>query len=72
MTRREYVVRRCAVSTDEFAILSALVSGQTIGEAIGTVSASDHCDVESLSSSLQTWFHRWAAAAYFVSLEMPE
>lgn len=68
MTRRQYVVRRVAVSEAEYCILQELVN--CTDESIGSIldRAAEHWGNE-MQEHLQEWFERWAAAGYFVGLE---
>ena len=69
VTRRDYVVRRSAVSRAEYDLLSALVAGESIGDAITLVAFAPDVDVEALADELQQWFRSWAAAGYFQAVE---
>lgn len=70
VSRRDYVVRRCAVSEAEYVLLSAIVSGSTLGAAIAAVSATTAMDSDQLAASLRDWFCRWAAAAWFSGIRI--
>jgi hypothetical protein len=65
VTRRQFVVRRCAVSPVEYSLLADLVGGATLGTAIESVASHPDADAESLPTMLQTWFQQWASAAFF-------
>jgi hypothetical protein len=73
ISRREYIVRRRAVSPQEFDVLQALADGHTVGQAIEKA-ASDSSDdkLDELAANLRQWFTRWAAAGYFRRLEVAE
>jgi len=71
VTRREYVVRRSAVSRMEYALLTELVAGKPIGPAIERVAAEPGVDNDALAGRLHEWFRDWAAAAYFRGIEIP-
>jgi hypothetical protein len=70
ITRRDYIVRRTAVSGEEFQLLASLVAGKTIGEAILGAMQDSHADSEMLARQLQDGFRHWAAAGYFTSLSL--
>lgn len=71
ITRREYVVRRCAVCELEYALLAALQSGETIGAAIEHVASRPDVSMESLEASLHDWFRHWSTAQFFTAIELP-
>jgi hypothetical protein len=68
ITRRDYVVRRYALDATQFALLSALASGATIGEAVEAAAAQTN-DLDKLSRSLSTWFSTWAHEQFFARLD---
>lgn len=68
VTRRDFVVRRCAVPFAEYELLSALVAGESVGAAIGRIGSRPDTDWESLPANLYTWFEQWSAAAYFQAI----
>lgn len=65
ITRREYIVRRRAVSPVEYELLTALTDGETVGVAIERAASPPDVDLDALAAQLQEWFRNWAAAAYF-------
>ncbi len=69
--RRDYTVRRHALSRSQFVLLSALVSGETVGDVIGTWEESLAADASDLASSLQDWFRDWAAEGLFQRIDLP-
>lgn len=72
VTRRDFVVRRVAVSDVEFAALAVLVSGGTIVESLSAGHARWGGDVEQLAAEVQRWFREWSAAGYFLGLDEEE
>jgi hypothetical protein len=64
VSRREFIVRRVAVSADEFRLLSALFSGATVGDAI----AQWFAETPTASPPIREWFERWTAAGYFAAV----
>lgn len=65
ITRRDYVVRRFALDPLPFRLLTELVNGRTVGEAIAAACESTEADIGQLVSDLQTWFRDWTAAPFF-------
>jgi hypothetical protein len=69
VTRRRYVVRHYPLARTEYAILNALVGGQTVGEAIEVGVQEAGPDLEALAGQLQGWFQYWAANGFFAGVE---
>jgi hypothetical protein len=68
VTRQEYVVRRYGLDSAQHALLAAIVTGATIGDAIAAAAA-ETADLEALLPRVSKWFSRWARAQFFVRLE---
>lgn len=64
LTRRDYVVRRHPLTPPQYALLSALVAGETVAEAIAAA-AELHDDVEHLATELHDWFRGWSSSGFF-------
>jgi hypothetical protein len=64
VTRRDYKIRRSELSRPQFALLSALLQGDSLESAIeaGTEAARD---LDRYAADLATWFRDWTAANYF-------
>jgi hypothetical protein len=71
VTRRDFVVRRRAVSGREFDLLTAMVDGETVGAAIERAAGTPGGASDHLAADLHEWFHSWAAAEYFLAVEWP-
>jgi len=69
LTRRNFVVRRYNLSAPEFELLKACQSGQTIGEALQAVLATD-LDTTKLARTLELWFRNWTAEGFFESVTL--
>lgn len=68
MTRRNYVVRRVAVSEAEYAVLNEF--WKSSDEPVGAIlDRTSETWAEQMQSSLQNWFERWTAAGYFIAVE---
>jgi hypothetical protein len=68
LSRRDFVVRRYELSRQQYDLLSALVEGKTVHEAI--VRAADSCeDLDALAESLENWFHQWSARGFFKNVQ---
>lgn len=72
ITRRDFVVRRGTVSRAEFQLLRAILDGNTLGAAIELAAQElpDGTDDE-FAASLSKWFQHWAAAGWFLRVELP-
>jgi hypothetical protein len=65
VTRRDYTIRRTAVSPLEFELLSAVLA-EPVGAAIARVASDPRHAPDTLESSLRTWFQQWTSAGYFI------
>ncbi len=65
ISRRNYVVRHYTLAPAEAEILEAILSGATIGDAIGQSPLP--IDFGSFADDLQRWFHEWTAEGYFLT-----
>jgi hypothetical protein len=72
VTRRDYVVRHYEVSRPAYQLLSALLTGQSIGEAIQRAADAARPEMQQLTTDLRQWFHDWAAEGFFRAVELPE
>ena len=72
VTRRDYVVRHYELSRPAYELLTALLAGQTIGEAIQRAAEAAGPEIECLEANLRQWFHDWAAEGFFQTLGFPE
>jgi hypothetical protein len=71
ITRRDFIVRRKTVTSTQFELLTRLVSGATVGDAIETVAATIDGSVDRFAEELRDWFGNWATAGYFHRVELP-
>lgn len=72
INRREFIVRRLPLDPVPFVLLSYLMEGLALGEAIAQALEKTESDFEELAGSLQTWFQEWAASQFFARVEFPE
>lgn len=63
--RRDYSVRREAITPCQYALLEAILAGCPLGEAIASAATIAADDADTLASQLNTWFSHWAAAGFF-------
>jgi hypothetical protein len=69
ITRREFIVRRIPLTSDEFALLELLVEQEgSVGQAISTIASETTISVDELAARLTDWFRVWAAEGFFQTL----
>jgi Putative DNA-binding domain len=68
VTRREFVVRRYPLSPPQHALLTEILAGSTVGEAIAVAAEASDLDDESLAVELRVWFRFWVAEGFFLSV----
>lgn len=69
--RRDYAVRRDALTERQHALLASVVEGRTLAEGV-TAAATLDCDEPELSpDQLSDWFSGWSAARLFREARLP-
>jgi hypothetical protein len=68
LSRRDFIVRRHALEYRQYDLLTSLIDGCTIGEAIERVAVEPSVDLDELALQLGDWFRTWTAAGFFVSI----
>ena len=69
LTRRDFIVRRYPLTAPQEALLSAILNGATVGEAIEAAAAvADDLDDEALAAELRAWFRFWVAEGFFLEV----
>jgi hypothetical protein len=71
VTRREFVVRHYQFPRLQHLLLTALVSGQTVGDAIQTTADAAGAQLSRLPGLLHKWFRNWTAEGFFLRIETP-
>jgi hypothetical protein len=72
VTRRRYVVRHFSLSRTEHAVLSALLAGQTVLEAVAGAAQEEGDDLDRLDADLWEWFRTWAVNGLFLGVAFAE
>lgn len=72
LNRRNYIVRRHALSAVQFRLLSALAAGDPIEVALAAAAPDSDDEFEAFAARMPNWFRDWAAARFFVDVEVPE
>jgi len=78
LTRREWIVRRLELSAWQYALLEAIVSGQSVGDAIeqaaemyaGDEAGDDPSGLDQFADQLRQKFSQWSAAQLFLAVEL--
>ncbi len=65
INRREFVVRRSPLNATQYELLSNLVAGHPLGEAISITLENTGADFDVLAGSLQSWFQDWTSWQFF-------
>ena len=68
ITRRDYVVRRIALSAAQFELLDGLLRGQSVGDAIAQAVKLES-NMDELATSVRNWFQQWAEEGLFLRVE---
>tara|TARA_R110002111_G_scaffold262613_1_gene339458 strand:+ start:41100 stop:41978 length:879 start_codon:yes stop_codon:yes gene_type:complete len=68
VTRRNFIVRREAITPSEYFLLSRLQQGLKVGDAITQFAESDLMEPDELGQQLHQWFKRWTTAAFFIGV----
>ena len=71
LLRRDFVVRRYALSAPQHALVSAIVAGASLAEAVAAAAAASDLDDEALAETLRAWFRYWAAEGFFRAVSPP-
>lgn len=69
VTRRDYRVRRIAVSEAEFIVLAELQRGASVGAALHALANSNPAD-EPTAGEIERWFRAWTVAGYVRGIEL--
>lgn len=70
--RRDYIVRRYKLSAEQHSLLTRLVQGDTLGEAITHCVPEWEGDFERWAGALKSWFRFWASEGFFAALDGEE
>jgi hypothetical protein len=71
VTRRKFIVRHYEFPRLQHVLLSAFVSGQTVGDALQTTAAAAGPWLSRLPGLLHNWFRNMTAEGFFHSIETP-
>ena len=72
VTRRQFMVRHYELSRPAYVLLTALLAGRPVGEAIGLAAEAAGPEIDRLAADLRQWFHDWAAEGFFQALQSPD
>jgi hypothetical protein len=68
LTRRDFVVRRYALTVAQHALLEKVLAGATVGEALAAAAGASDLDDDALAAELRAWFRLWAAEGFFQAI----
>jgi len=68
ITRRNFIVRREAITQAEYFLLSKIQQGLKLGDAITLFAESGLMEPDELGLQLHQWFKSWTTAAYFIAV----
>jgi Putative DNA-binding domain len=68
LNRRDFVVRRYALTPPQHALLAKVLAGSSVSEAIAAAAAASDLDDDALAAELRSWFRLWAAEGFFLSV----
>lgn len=69
VTRKNFVIRRLALSRPQFELLGALIAGNSVAEAIRQAAEYFEGNDEQLCEKLREWFAEWSGAGFFVGVQ---
>ncbi len=69
ITRREFIVRRVALSFVQFELLTQLATGKPLGESIEIALENTDADFDELANQLQSWFQDWTSWQFFAGIK---
>lgn len=69
VTRRNYRVVRWPLSAEQYALLAALVAGESLERAIERAAAVTSLSDDALAIALSEWLTTWTAAGFFVGID---
>jgi Putative DNA-binding domain len=69
VSRINYRVRRWSVSREQYRLLESLIAGNTLQQSLETAFADSTEDDATLAANLKQWFHEWADAGFFLSVD---
>lgn len=72
ITRRDYGVFLYDLSQQQYQLLSALVGGESVAQAINLASPGTGPNREALISNLNAWLENWSALGFFSAIEISD
>jgi hypothetical protein len=68
ITRKDYVVRHYELDRPAFELLSDLIAGQSIGEAVSRAAGRTECEADAFAHQLHGWFRDWTKKGFFTGM----
>lgn len=72
VTRRDYTVFLYELQREQYELLSALIAGESVAQAISLAAAATGCDRDALAANLHEWLNSWAAVGFFLAIELSD
>jgi hypothetical protein len=69
VTRRNYIVRRHELSQPQYQILSALLLGRPVEQALAAAAPAADAEFDAFAHNLRLWFAHWAAEGFFLAVD---
>ncbi len=70
LTRRDFIVRRVALTKPQHALLRSIAEGRTVGPALAAAGDETDAGDDELAAMLERWFADWAALGLFAGIEV--
>jgi hypothetical protein len=70
LTRRDFIVRRVALTKPQYALLRSIEGGRTVGQALPVAADQTNANDDELAAMIKQWFADWAALGLFSGIEV--
>jgi len=72
VSRREFIVRRSNLTRPQYVLLTGIIDGLPLGDAIERVAEATGGSDDELGAQIQGWFRDWTAWQYFTDAIVPD
>jgi hypothetical protein len=70
LTRRDFVVRRVALTKPQYALLQSIAEGRTVGQALAAAGDETDAGDDELAVMMRQWFADWAGLGLFAGVDV--
>lgn len=70
LTRRDFIVRRVALTKPQYALLQSIAEGRTVGQALAAAGDETDASDDELAAMIRQWFADWAGLGLFAGVEV--